>query len=457
MRKSLISLEDIQLDASLNSVDPVTVAMVDEPGAIVSMDGLDQSGLVATQNVSNGVEVVTTLESMAHHLRRQKPSAVGSLGVQFANIAIEEICARVGISLEEMPIGPLNEASQDDVLSAGADKIDELKASAVEKTEGALLDMVSALINKRESVCGIIANLRHRIDEVREDINRAKEGGVATTPRIASVEEDAVAGLMPIFYDLSKVGEKNSFTESYTPVYGVLNKASSVVSDLTHFLTEHTHLYKRIIKRQTDWICDHKDNILKNSDGINQYSFNPDEFQIAGSTYIGEKSMPTVVRYVGPFMPGAVRFTTILGSVNTLFGFDALQAIEKSSTELRCTIVATDNQIQMDPTPVPVLSLEEIEARLMEVERGLEALDHWASMAYAKLWKDALFEDMVIGNLLKKDALSSGDRSLSMLAASVMTLLNQAGVDVPQYSIRVLSSVVFYAEYSMKQYAGAES
>lgn len=447
MRKLILSLEDIELDASMHSVDPVVVQSLDEVGTIGELDRLDNRGSDAVAETQDGVEVAASLEAMAFHLRRQKPSEMGKLGARFANIAIEEMCSRVGISLEEMPISDAAPAITEEVMQTGAGAIDALKVQAIDKTGQSLLSLINTLTVKREHINAVLAAFTHRIDEVREAIATVR--GKQQANEVTSFTE-FLPGLVPIFYDLSESSVRNSFTEGGEPVYGLVNKASTVVSDLSHFLTEHTHLYKRLIKKQIDWICDHKDNILKNADGIDQFSFNPSEYQIAGSKPELPDSAPSMGNFVGPSMPGAVRYVTKLSTLETVFGYGALNAINNATASLRCSMVASGNQIKVDPTPIPVLTIDEIEARLLEAERGIEAFKHWSDMAYVKMWKDAFFETVIVENILKNEAASTGDRSLSMLAATVLSLIDRSGADVPQYAVRVLSSLMLYTEYCIR-------
>lgn len=445
MRKPLLSLEDIEIDASLHSVDPITMAMVDEPGTIVIMDDLDSRGDAAAIATNAAAEVTTSLEAMSYHLRRQAPTSLGKLGVSFANLAIEEMCGRIGLSLEELPVAPMDDAPAADALIPAADAVARLRDLSVSKSEQSLLELIGTLTEKRESVNGVIALLKHRVDEVRETI-----AGAAVDAQYAGVVADGLMpALMPILYTLNDRTENKSYGDTLNPVYGVVSKGSTVVGDLQHFLTEHTHLYKRLIKRQADWVSDHKDNILKTTGGIDQFSFNPVEYQIAGSSPVQDGS---AIRYVGPEMPGVVRFETTPGVCETTAGYAGIDAIISASSKLVCGLHTTNGTVQMDPVPVTMLSVDEIRARLAEIERGIEALGHWSDMAYAKLWKDAVFEDMIISHLLKKEAANVNDRGLTLLATSVVALLNSATNDVPQYALRVLSSLLCYVEHSAAHY-----
>lgn len=400
-----------------------------EASLLQSLEEQDASGDALVSGIGEKTEAVAALEAISHALVRE--SGMNKLAARFANIAIEELCEGAGLEMDCAALDVVQvEQDQAKAVEAGVAAIGEITEGAMTAVVEDFTSILKSLTEKRDVFNSAMRQMYHRIDEVYEDLSKLK--GMESTPMPR--EESFLGGVE--FNAISYRGR------------GVVVRGCTVVSDLQHLLTEHSHLYKSLIKKQLDWINAHKDNILKDESGFNQYSFNPVEYRAAGSE-VQELSELTA-NYVGPDLPGGVRFHTET-TRDVCFGYEAIDALTHSKSYLQ-SAVEMEGAATGEQAVVPTLSLAEIEARLAEVKAGLEATRRWCDTGYAKLWKDAFFEEQVLAFLTQKEALNLNQRGLSMVAYAILSLLHNATKDMAQYSLTTLSGLLHYAEVSMTQY-----
>ena len=429
MARFSFALEDIEESNEVVVAEPTGFAMMDTPREVSVMENCDKRSTRLVSKIGSSQEAVASLEAMANQLKHSTAASLGKLGVRFANIAIEQFCAGAQYALEELPLDPRRyESDPQAATTGGVEKIGEAKA---ELNKGVGTDMVSilyGLTEKRNAFNRIIHQQYHRIDEVQEALDRFKDK----------------EGVKPSTVDLPVSG---NYYEFFYVDGGAVALGSTVVSDISHLLTEHTHLFKRLIKKNLDWLNEHKDNILKTPAGFDQYSFNPVEYNISGSDVV-EKSTESTVVYKGPALPGGKNLycKTV---ANTRFGYDAIDALTHSSAYIDAT-----TPIEPGVEKLAVLNLSEIQARLEELKHGLENIRHWCDMAYCKMWKDAFFEETILTFLMKDEAEGLSERGLSMLAYAILSLLNNATTDVAQYALTSFDALLNYVEDSVRAYGG---
>ena len=426
MKRGYLALEELPLVAIDNNLaieNPLGFDMLDEKGVSVTMDRLDEIGQSLQISVGDGQESIAALESMAHYLQKNGSTTLGKTGVAFANIAIEQLCVKAKLSLEALPINTTAFVEDpESAVSSGISEIKKMQADVITKMSGDLSNMLVTLTQKRELFNKAIQHLYHRIDEVQEAIDCFPKEKKEVTLRGFLV----VAPTWKEFFYGS----------------GTTQGGGTVVADVEFLMTEHTHLFKRLIKRQLDWIQQHKDNVLATKDGFANYSFNPIEYNISGT----ERSVnndQSLQHYISSsVLPGNYCFNCITsGTIKT--GFDAAQALLQSKAFL------SENQpVEMDKR-IHYLRVVDIEARLAELKHGLSKLKHWCDSAYCELWKEAFFDETMISFLLKTEAGSLNERGLSMVAQGILSLLDNASKDIGQYALLTFSTLLEYVECCM--------
>lgn len=434
MKKRIISFEEISLNTETNVAVPGSFDMLDEKGTLATMSGFDTVGSTLTSNIGTGQDTVASLEAMSRYLEKNGSKHLGKAGVMFANIAIEQLCSNARVALEDLPMdAKAYEINPEKEIAAGVDSIKTASDALASGMNGDLIKLLYNLTQKREAFNRLIGFAYHRIDEVQEAIDLCKKASIPVKPSVTVFENSE---------------QYNGFFYGHR---GLVAKGATVVHDVTNLLTEHEHLYKRLVHTQLHWIEQHKENILATPEGFDQYSFNPTEYSTSGATAIpaGEGK----VIYVGKVLPGSVTFNCETAS-ETLFGYEGAQAlIDSKSTLNTAKAPVDDGRPTLDKAPITVLSIKDIEARLAEIRQGLKCLSKWCDASYSKLWKDAFFEETIISFLLKKDADSLSDRGLSLLSVAVLSLLEGGTADIGAYALETFSSLLCYVEDSIASYA----
>ena len=428
MKMTKIAVEDLSLVEINNSLaieNPLGGDTLDESGVSVTMDRLDGIGEQHLSNVSEGQEAIAALESMGHYLQKNGSTTLGKSGVKFANIAIEQLCVKAKCSLEDLPIDVgVFESNPDAAITTGVETIKKMQASITESMAGDMTKLLLTLTQKRELFNKAIQHMYHRIDEVQEALDAYKGDRDASLRMYLNVEPR----WKEFFYGDNDV-----------------QAGATVVPDIDFLMTEHTHLFRRLIKRQLDWITQHKDNVLSAKEGFSEYSFNPVEFNISG-TVLADNS-DTIQHYISAtVLPGNRLFNcTIPSKLKT--GFDGVQSLLQSKAFLSEEIVA-GKEIRAI-RKINVLRVTQIEARLAELKHGLTMLKKWCDSAYCDLWKEAFFDTTMISFLLKTEAGSLNERGLSLLSQAILSLLDNSSKDIGQYALLTFSALLEYVECSM--------
>ncbi len=427
MKRASLALEALplgEIDNSLSIENPLGDDMLDEKGVSVTMDLLDEIGSGHQSSVVDGQEAVTALESMGNYLQKHGSATLGKSGVKFANIAIEQLCVKAKLSLEELPIDSgVFESDPEAAVGAGVEEIKKMQSSITDNMAGDMTKLLVNLTQKRELFNKAIQHMYHRIDEVQEVLDAFKgerNAGVRMTLTVNPVWRE-------FFYGAACVQD-----------------GATVVSDIDFLMTEHTHLFRRLIKRQLDWINQHKDNILTTKEGFASYFFNPVEYNIGATEPSDTIQNSNQQRFISAsVLPGNRRFNCV--TANELkTGFDGAQALLNSKAFLTIDKVE-DRAVNR----IGILRVETVDARIAELKHGLAQLKKWCDNAYCALWKDAFFDETMISFLLKTEAGSLNERGLSLIAQGVLSLLDNATTDIGQYALLTFSSLLEYVECCM--------
>jgi hypothetical protein len=291
--------------------------------------------------------------------------------------------------------------------------------------ENTLVSLLAVLSDKRAVVNKAIRSFYARLGEIDENLERVAQLG-DVQPSADVIEEPSWFRNVSVFYEIDAIG---------------------VCPKVKHFLANHSHVYKRLVKKQLDWIIAHKDNLLQSENGFSQYTFDPKEYMIAGSID-GETDDVGRVMHVTNDLPGDVLYGTVVPPTPT-WGYAAVDAMLASGGALSYP----------DPTARPrmhlraaVLSIEDIKARSAEVKSLLEDIRHWSDVAYMHLWKDAIYDCDVIEHLLTSSASSINQRGLTALASVVVDLLHKADGGVGGYALTEADALLQYIEESLAKY-----
>ena len=447
-----LSLEDeVGLQISLG-VNPAKMTQSHE--SVKKADALSLESLIA---LKINRQALVKLEAMGSFIKKQNPSDIGRCGVLFANVALEELCESVNLDLQNLVIDQaVYSQNPEEAVANGLATIQTSKKELLNRIHTSLTELLSNLSHKRETLNGQIGLLWRTVGDLEKMV---EQGGCADESVLKAWQ-----GFEKLCY----------FSTSRAAGAGFMN---NVVSDVSHFLTEHSHLYKRLIKKEIDWIADHK----KSTVMIDQYVFNPVEYVCNGQQEYGlnaSEAEPLIHYrgrvYRGTELPGGRAFWsyTTQGTVFGLDGIEAMGAAKSHLGEFRSQDkqrfleamngpVFTENnenkeRVAEELSVVPRLDLENCKARLSEIKRGLKNLEHWSDIAYVKLWKDAYFEQEVMGELLKTEANTVLERGLTAMANGIMAQLVQASNDVGEYAVDVFTQLLTYVQLSLKTTTGED-
>ena len=445
--KRFLSLEElVGADRKVETPRPASVSDLSESS--------DQSR-IALSALRSDQQALVSLEAMGHALRTLPPKQIGRFGVLFANIAIGTICSSNRISLESLTVNAVDyDQDPDKAMADGVASLEKTKQDLLDRTHNNLTDLLVILCRRRDWINKQIGLLWRHVTALDVYLEQ-NEGGFG--------DDDlrAIQGVDWLAY-LDQGGN------------GMAVDTPRVMADLGHFLTEHTHLYKRIIAKQINWLNDHKDNVLKGPNGFRDFSFSHVEYVCHGATPIyppseaALKELPVYDWVRGLYgkkvvsvnrsqqLPGAYAFYTFTPAWTALKGEEAVEAIVDSMSGITFFESALRNRIMEEQDP-PIgnlrrLPVVECKARLAEIKRGLRDFEHWADMAYCKMWKEAYFEEEVIASMLKTSVDTTTERSLTKLTQGVLQQLVEAGSrEVAEYALNVIGTLIQYVGASVNQ------
>ena len=429
MTRRIFALEEIAAVQEIKVATPITgVALYDAP-SITAFGELDNEAGGYVKDIGENTDAIIGLEAIANQLTKSSKDSLGKLGAMYANLAVEQICNKVNYALEEMPLDvKAYETDSNAAIVSGVQSLQETIGSIQEVEKKDLVSILTVLTSKRDLVNKSIRNIYARLGEIDENLERIAQLGGDVGPGEQEVS------------DTSWVAK--------ACVYWSIDSTVTVCSDLKHFLANHSHVYKRLVKKQLDWITDHKDNLLTSVNGFNQYAFDPKEYVIAGSVSVESGNVKDGLLYYSDLLPGNAIYSTELPAVKT-FGYEATDAM------LRTGAVMTFPHSDSSPRGIlvaPTLSLEDIRARGAEIKSLLEDIRHWSDVAYVTLWKEAIYDCDVIGHLLTEKAGSLNQRGLTALANVTIDLLHKADGGIGMYALTTVDALLKYVELSMSKY-----
>jgi hypothetical protein len=393
---------------------------------------------------------------MRSFLKSQNPASVGDCGVRMANIAIEQACHQAGLDLPALTFDHRRyHTDPQGAYALGLEELEGTNAQLAASLQEILLQTLLGQAEKQKNLDYRVTSLWQQVADVERRLNS-----------IDTLPHDNIP-VIRNFEDLLYIDDLEA------DVPGLRRYAADVMPNLCHFLTEHSHLYKRLIKKQIDWLQDHRDNLLKSHTGFDQYVFNPIDYLIHGQTDHGVLELTPEEWQVNrdgkawrsQELPGGKAFWSFtcktstfgragieeMGQCNGHLGlFDKrkrLQLLERVNAQTQ-SVRTQDHSVRFEG--IPRLSLDNCKARLAEIKRTLGALEHWTEIAYAKLWKDACFEQVIMAELLQHGRRGPGvEEGLISMTNGLIHQLLEASNDVGEYVARTIDTLLMYIERSL--------
>ena len=429
MKYRILALENIESESESVVATPITgVALYDAPNKAVFGELNNEAG-GWVKDIGEKTDAIISLEAISHQLAKSTATTLGTLGAKYANLAIEQICNKANITFEELPLDTKKyETNPSEEISSGVAGLNTAIVAMQDVEKKDLVSLLGVLTSKRDYVNKVIRSIYARLGEIDENLERIKELGGDVGPTEQEIDNPAWLQLACVRYDIS--------TSSLT------------CSTLKHLLANHSHVYKRLVKKQLDWISDHKENLLTSVNGFKQYSFDPKEYLLSGANVADSGNSNDKSFYYSDPLPGDATYTVELPSTIT-YGYDACDAIKQTNWKLVPTAYGMRPKMRL---VAPVLSLEDIRARSAEIKSLLEDIRHWSDIVYMKLWKDAIYDCDVIGHLLTEQAQNLNQRGLTALASVVIDLLHKADGGIGNYALNTVDVLLKYVEESMSKY-----
>lgn len=428
--KRVLSLEEFEFNDEL----PLNAAPL-EDSAICDADAAH-----LLDDIRTNQEAGVAMEAIANTLRREDPALLGKTSLKMANLAFGAFADKATVAIEEMPIAvDKYDGSPKIVVDQGIEQVQAGKEKVFDAVRQSLSELLVTNARKREALQTKLKEIRANWHKIDEAIGR----GLVPDPQRKVLVSGRSDNLMLMYS-----GQ-------------IVDGGATVMPDLCHFLTEHSHLFKRLIKKQTDWLADHKHNVLRTAKGFDSYTFNPVEYIAHGASVVKATKENNYGLLEGECcfrsseLPGMVAFYTLC-QAETCTGLEAVDALSKAWTNFSAfdavsfAAAKTARFGGSDQETVTVLTKEEVQARLAETKRAIDSLEHWGQIAFIDLWKEACFEEEVLASLIKVDAEGLNERLLGELAFAVLKQLNEATNGVVGYVTHVLDAMLGFLDYVLK-------
>lgn len=429
--KRILAIEDFGLVDGLPqlTVKPVETGLLDNQVT----DLLD--------SLQGHQEAAVAIEAIAHTLQKDGSGSYNKTALKLANLAYGAFAEKAGVSLEELPIDVAKfDADPKIVVEQGIANIQDSKQKVFDQIRTGLSELLVMNARKREALQTKVKELRANWHALDESISR---------------------GLRPNEGGSYQIADRS---DNYMLLYSgrIVDNGATVMPDICHFLTEHSHLFKRLIKKQTDWLADHKQNVLRTTKGFDSYTFNPIEYVCHGASAVVDKeeltrlgTVENEVVYKSAQLPGMFAFYSFT-EAESCSGIEAVGALNRARTN-----IADSNPVERatveaarfggtDTEQFPLLTIEEIQARLAETKRAIDALEHWGQIAFIDIWKEACFEEEVLASIIRTDAQGLNERLLGELGFAVLRQLEEASNGVVGYVTHVLDAMLVFLSLNLE-------
>ncbi len=385
-------------------------------------------------------DVVMAIESVATMLRKDEPATVSKSTLRLANMACNAYLNNIQIDMQELPVDLTSyDRSPAVVVEKGADNIDAEKHKVIDTLREPLANLLNLNAASRKAFCLKVEALKARMAQIQACMGRGMVPDATSTLYLKDASDAAPRLLYP---------------------EGFVHEGATVMHDLSFFLTEHEHMFKRLVKKQIAWMVDHADNLGKTSRPLAQYSFDPGEYRCcdAESAPAHKLSLPlseSEDAFRTKPLPGLKALYFVCRN-QRVFGAEAIDALEGARVTLGdydTVMLEKAKEFWNNPElgKIPMLCIETLQARFEETKRAIGHLEYWGEMTYLQLWKDACFETVVLGHMLEADAQTSYQRMVGEVARATMQQLMQASIDVGDYAIETIDAMVGLIEYCLEK------
>ena len=364
------------------------------------------------------------LEAMARGLVGEDGLSMGKLGARYLNIAAEQLLEAADLEVGRLPIDVDRYVQEPQAaIDQAVDHIKEDTKEVIDLGSINLSSLLYDLAQKREILSDSIKALHVRLNEIDEDLNDyAGSDSPATN----------------VMLDSSK------FTHICYTGKGIVSSAATVVFDVSDFLSGHAYTYGRLVESNCDWLKQHKDNLLITPQGFNEFVFDPTIYLMPGAKF--SHTAFDYAFFTTRELPGGTcaYMKTVEGSKS---GLEAVDALMGSSIYLAPGLDSPNAIVpNTDVAPLGIMALK---ARSRELRSGLMKLRNWSNAVHSELWKDAMFDSVVVRNLLVPQANTLSERSVGSLSAAIVKLLNEASGNIGSTVVGIYDDLLRYMEASV--------
>lgn len=439
-KKKLLALALEYLVAPATQPAAAAVETVDVVSELSVLESAENAAKDCVSDIAQTQESSMALEALAVSLKSPHAKSMGKMGAMYFNVAAENFMQQARIASQDLPMAaPQMDAEPEAAIAAGQANIVGAINQAAAVTTDDLANLLVELSIKREAMTKLIHGLHHRLDEVKEDLEAIKTG---------QLRYDSQG-------QLKELGGYRDYAYIQYAGKGVVQGGSSVAGDLLRVLEDHMAMFQRLVHSQSEWVRQHKDNVMNLSGGIRDYCFDPALYLCAAVQY--SHSAPDGEIFHSSDLPGGMRLYCKTGAKEKVFGQEAVEALTQSSVWL-APAGDLDSQTEPNYGAVYAITAMQMEAREKEMRMVLLKLREWSDFVNRDIWAQALFEEAITAMLITPEQGSSvGEEKHGMLralGAAVVKLCNEASSNLGSELLAVVACMVKLLEDSMRAHVG---
>lgn len=473
------------------------VDTVDESALEVDVTGLlevDRAAASESEQLQNAAGAVVSLEAIAGFLAsKENAEGVSRAAAQFANIAIENICADSGLPSERL------------VFS-----MESYKQSPVVALEGAL-DAISGKISDiwayiKTKLVAFFRLLAEKMDFFKRNVGNLERKLHALNGRAANIAADAPKST-------GAIQARWSYHHLIYLEKGFPKHAGGVATDVGTLLTEHSALFSKTIAKYTQWLESNHSAASQDIKCFDSLSVEKEDFLMLkaqphhrsvglqfpepGNMLYRSKELPggqAIYTEIEPDDKHGLPAIDMLAKVKVFIeAFDpksydrrALEVAEQARVDIEQWYASLPADVREKTPPPPSIDPEEvatvpgtgrcvtinpdmvfelltptlIKERLQEVTQTLKKIKEWYDVVFNQIWKDKDFDRLASSLVQRKDVraysegvyLNQAPKYLGSLALAVMHLMANATENVHAFAFTTCFALLDYVEDSIKRY-----
>lgn len=349
---------------------------------------------------------------------------------QKVNVAFENIVSDADTPAPKMPIdvGRL-ETERAQAVDDGLRQMEGVVSEVFANIRQQMVSLMFANGAERENVVRRISCSQERLNAIAEAIGR----GAVPNPEIK------VATTYRAVPHLLKSGKLEAC-------------GASVMPELIQLLEDHAQTYRRLIMDSVEWVRNNRKEITHSTSAWSSYSFDPTRYVPFGAQRVeAETKNDLFVTYRSRELPGMMG-AFITTEDQTTYGTNAMNALGHYFIDIRQHDPKSaywDRSVLEDQPDLPVLSLEQINARISETKEALKQLQMWCTRTHLDLWQESRFEYEFMMALCHGNHNPTSEKMLSVLSVSLLKQMTRARLCVFDYAIAVVDGMIDYIRGQM--------